>query len=221
MKKDNAIRLGDFGVARVLDQTQAQAHTQVGTPYYIAPEILKGRSYTNKADIWSMGILLFELCALDVPIKAVNLHELYKKIMTFRSVPAIPRQYSQNMKQLISSMLTVDASKRPKITDLLEHPALKSRISKLMDNEEIKEEFDHTVLHHDHILKSEKSNPPSSKGGMGVPIARPYSARSGQSSRSKPEEVKMPPSRPAGGVRGYGVGNDARAPKPTEKPRAG
>lgn len=61
MSSDNSIRLGDFGVARVLDYTVAQAQTQVGTPYYIAPEILKGRSYTNKADIWSLGILLYEI----------------------------------------------------------------------------------------------------------------------------------------------------------------
>jgi NIMA (never in mitosis gene a)-related kinase len=61
LAKDSSIRLGDFGVARILDYTVAKAHTQVGTPYYIAPEILKGRAYTNKADIWSLGILIYEL----------------------------------------------------------------------------------------------------------------------------------------------------------------
>ena len=153
MNKDGSIRLGDFGVARVLDYTVAKAQTQVGTPYYIAPEILKGRAYNNKADIWSMGILLYEMCALDVPIKAANLHDLYKRIMNFRHVPSLPRQYSKEVKDLIKSMLCTDGSRRPTIKDLLDHPVIKKRIPKLLDKEEEEKEFDHTVLHKEHILK--------------------------------------------------------------------
>jgi serine/threonine protein kinase len=215
MAKDNSIRLGDFGVARVLDYTVAKAKTQVGTPYYIAPEILKGRAYTNKADVWSMGILLYELCALDVPIKAANLHDLYKRIMNFRKAPALPRTYSKNLSELIDSMLNVDASKRPSVTDLLAHSALSSRITKLMSDEEVKEEFDHTVLHNENILKSgSKDSRPSSRGGY---PARPYSARSNQSDRSRLEEAKQPASRPAGAARGYGAGADVRLPKPASR----
>ena len=220
MEKDNSIRLGDFGVARVLDYTVAKAQTQVGTPYYIAPEILKGRAYTNKADIWSMGILLYEVCALDVPIKAANLHDLYKRIMNFRRVPALPRTYSKNVKELIEGMLNVDASKRPSVADLLDHPSIKPRIEKLMTSEEKKEEFDHTVLHNDHILRdANKPQAPSrAPVGVGARQARPYSARSNQSNRSRVEEVKQPSSRLAGGARGAGVGGDRRAPKPTGRP---
>ena len=61
LMQDDSIRLGDFGVARILEHTVAKAQTQVGTPYYIAPEILKGRSYTNKADVWSLGVLFYEI----------------------------------------------------------------------------------------------------------------------------------------------------------------
>lgn len=219
MEKDNSIRLGDFGVARVLDYTVAKAQTQVGTPYYIAPEILKGRAYTNKADVWSMGILLYEICAQDVPIKAANLHDLYKRIMNFKRVPALPRTYSASMKQLIESCLNVDASKRPSIADLLEHEVIKPRIKKLMSDEEVKVEFDHTVLHNDHILRSggKAQAPPRAPGGVASRQARPYSARSGQSSHSKAEEVKQPSSRLAGAAKGPSVGSDRRAPKPADR----
>ena len=186
LMKDNSIRLGDFGVARILDYTVAKAHTQVGTPYYIAPEILKGRAYTNKADIWSLGVLIYELCALDVPIKAANLHDLYKRIMGFTKVPALPRQYSENVKQIISSMLTVDASKRPSINDLLSHPAIKPRITKFMSEEEILKEFS-SDLPKGHILKTPSPAAPSTPS---TPSSRPGSARS---SRDAVEEKKVVP----------------------------
>lgn len=59
--KNGTIKLGDFGIAKVLEQTVAQAETQVGTPYYISPEIIKGRKYSLETDIWSLGIILYEL----------------------------------------------------------------------------------------------------------------------------------------------------------------
>jgi len=92
---DGTIRFGDFGVARVLASTLERAKTQVGTPYYISPEILKSRGYTSKTDIWSLGVLLFELCALDVPVKAPSLHELYRKITGLRRVPPLPSRVSK------------------------------------------------------------------------------------------------------------------------------
>ena len=184
LMSDDTIRYGDFGVAHVLDYTMAKAKTQVGTPYYIAPEILKGRAYTNKADIWSLGVLFYEMCALDVPIKAASLHDLYKRIMNFKKVPALPAQYSKTAKELVESMMTLDASKRPSVSDLLAHPALSSRISKFMSEEEQKEEFAHTVLHKDHILRKAPSAGGPAKAS---PLARPYSARSGRSDR---EELK-------------------------------
>lgn len=184
LMSDDTIRYGDFGVAHVLDYTMAKAKTQVGTPYYIAPEILKGRAYTNKADIWSLGVLFYEMCALDVPVKAASLHDLYKRIMNFRKVPALPAQYSKTAKELVESMLTLDASKRPSVGDLLAHPALSSRISKFMSEEEQKEEFAHTVLHKDHILRKAPSAGGQAKA---APLARPYSARSRGGGR---EELK-------------------------------
>jgi NIMA (never in mitosis gene a)-related kinase len=61
----------------------------VGTPYYISPEIVSGKAYSFKTDVWSMGIILHELCSLQVPINASNLHNLYMRI-TDDKVPIRP-----------------------------------------------------------------------------------------------------------------------------------
>ena len=58
------VKLGDFGIARVLGSTWENAMTIVGTPYYLSPEIVENKPYSFKSDIWSLGILLYEMCAL-------------------------------------------------------------------------------------------------------------------------------------------------------------
>ena len=59
LTNDGLIKLGDFGVAKVLEHTAARARTVVGSPYYISPEIIENRPYSFKTDIWSLGTLLY------------------------------------------------------------------------------------------------------------------------------------------------------------------
>mmetsp|Transcript_36440 Transcript_36440/g.27023 ORF Transcript_36440/g.27023 Transcript_36440/m.27023 type:complete len:180 (+) Transcript_36440:131-670(+) len=68
------VKLGDFGIARVLSNTRSMAKTVVGTPYYLPPEIIEGKPYSFKSDVWSLGILLYEMCALQPPFNASSLH---------------------------------------------------------------------------------------------------------------------------------------------------
>jgi serine/threonine protein kinase len=62
--EDGALKLGDFGIARDLVDLNAKILTEVGTPQYMAPEILEGLSYDARADMWSLGIILYELVTL-------------------------------------------------------------------------------------------------------------------------------------------------------------
>lgn len=78
------VKLGDFGIARVLRYTIAKAKTMVGTPYYISPEIVENRPYSFATDIWSMGVILYEMCALRPPFVANSLNFLCIKIQKGR-----------------------------------------------------------------------------------------------------------------------------------------
>ena len=62
--EEGYLRITDFGIARVLSETKSKAKTVVGTPYYLSPEIIKSEPYSFKSDIWSIGVLLYEMCAL-------------------------------------------------------------------------------------------------------------------------------------------------------------
>ena len=61
------IKVGDFGVGRIMSADTLMVDTMYGTPLYLSPELCKNEPYNAKTDIWSCGVLLFELCALDTP----------------------------------------------------------------------------------------------------------------------------------------------------------
>lgn len=76
------VKLGDFGIAKVLDASEDQARTQIGTPYYLSPEICESKPYGRKSDVLSLGVVLFELAALEMPFQAQSLPALVVRICT-------------------------------------------------------------------------------------------------------------------------------------------
>lgn len=67
LSKDKQVKIGDFGISRTLDKTQMAATSMIGTPYYLSPEMVEGKPYSTKADIWALGIILYQLCSFKLP----------------------------------------------------------------------------------------------------------------------------------------------------------
>ncbi|KAJ1487418.1 kinase-like domain-containing protein [Baffinella frigidus] len=90
------VKLGDFGISKVLAGTHDLAKTNVGTPYYMAPELCDNQKYCGKVDIWAMGVVLYELTTLKTPFDAKNFDALSLKILMGKYAP-IPSHYSQDL----------------------------------------------------------------------------------------------------------------------------
>ncbi|KAI6024395.1 kinase-like domain-containing protein [Pisolithus marmoratus] len=119
----NHVKLGDFGLSKALGESSF-ADTYVGTPYYMSPELVLAKPYDAKSDIWSLGCLIYELCALKPPFyKAKSPAELGRFIMNGR-IPPLPVGYSQALSDLIKSMLNLDPAMRPSALQLLQHERL-------------------------------------------------------------------------------------------------
>jgi len=120
------VKIGDLGVAKVTKG--GMAYTQIGTPYYMSPEIWRRRPYNKKSDIWSVGCLLYELAALKHPFEARDERSLAEKVI--RGVyPSIPASYSQDLSMMINLLLQVDPAKRPTVDDILNHPIVQKRMA--------------------------------------------------------------------------------------------
>ena len=127
LTRDNVVQLGDFGIAKSLKQSMEKIKSVVGTPYYMSPEICDNKDYTNKTDIWSLGVVLYELCALRPPFDSVSIAGLALRICRGEYSP-IPSVYSDDLRKLVGKLLTVEPSKRPNIHQVIKTPIIQSRI---------------------------------------------------------------------------------------------
>mmetsp|Transcript_11004 Transcript_11004/g.23600 ORF Transcript_11004/g.23600 Transcript_11004/m.23600 type:complete len:279 (-) Transcript_11004:100-936(-) len=127
----DTLKVGDFGISKVLESGGGFAKTCVGTPFYLAPEICKERPYSWAADIWAMGIILHELCSLKVPFDAPNIEHLVKKI-THGPIPRIPPRYSTHLESLGADLLDRDYRRRPSAETVLQRPYFQEEIRSML-----------------------------------------------------------------------------------------
>lgn len=127
-------KLGDFGFSHQYEDTVSGgvASTFCGTPYYLAPELWNNQRYSKKADVWSLGVLLYEIMALKRPFTANNMKGLMAKVNAGEYAP-LPTHYSRELQDLVRFILVTDANQRPSIAELLEQPFVKKGLSVLSD----------------------------------------------------------------------------------------
>ncbi|KAF0694272.1 Aste57867_14842 [Aphanomyces stellatus] len=124
------VKLGDFGIARTLDSTMDHAKTVVGTPYYMSPEVCESKPYSYASDIWALGCVLYEICALKHAFDAPNILMLIVKIIQHEFVP-IPACYPPSMTTLLQALLNKDPDKRPSIDAILRMPVVQVHVDGL------------------------------------------------------------------------------------------
>ncbi|XP_069747854.1 serine/threonine-protein kinase Nek3 isoform X2 [Narcine bancroftii] len=144
LTKNGVVKLGDFGSAHLLKSPMAFAHTYVGTPYYVSPEIWENKPYNNKSDIWALGCVLYEICALRHPFQSNSWKNLILKICN-GSYPPIPRHYSYDLHYIIKQMFKRAPKDRPSINTILARRCFAKLISSFLSPELMKKEFNEVI----------------------------------------------------------------------------
>lgn len=132
LMKNDIIKLGDFGVSKTLKDTLDKAKSFKGTPYYISPEIIEGKEYSFNSDIWSLGITFYYLMTFKHPLDFENLPGLFFKLTNNEKINPIFNNYSNDLKQLIYSMLDYEPTRRPLPHKILKLPFIRKRMKEFL-----------------------------------------------------------------------------------------
>ena len=144
LMKNGLVKLGDFGIAKRFQKTMDKAKTFIGTPYYLSPEIINGKPYDSKSDIWSLGVLLYEMMTFKMPFNANSLPMLSVKIMRGQYIPP-PTIYTKDLRELVTKCLTVEPKNRPSIQEILRMPIIQNRIRSFLTENQYNKEFNKTI----------------------------------------------------------------------------
>jgi len=122
LSKDGQVKLADFGASTQLTDTMTKCNTFVGSPYWMAPEILTQNNYDGKADIWSLGITCLELTTGKPPNSEIAPLKVITVIPQKPSPELDKTKFSKNFCDFVAQCLTKDPKARPAIATLLKHP---------------------------------------------------------------------------------------------------
>ena len=116
LKANNNACFGDFGLGKMSEVGE----TIVGTPVYLSPEIINECKYNSKTDIWSLGVLFYEICCLKLPFTSkVPSPDAVKLKIVQGTFPPLPKEIPEDISKLINKMLTLDPTERPSAKELL------------------------------------------------------------------------------------------------------
>jgi serine/threonine protein kinase len=140
---NDIVKIADFGFCKKMSSSQEITFTMVGSPIYMAPEILKGYPYNIKADVWSLGVVLYEMLFGVCPYEDKTLSGLISRIDNQALVIHREINYiSQSTEQLLRKMLTLDNKARMDWEELLNYQLSIDEVDRILKDKEKEKEKD-------------------------------------------------------------------------------
>ena len=130
-KKDFIVKLTDYGISKQIS-SKTMIKTAIGTKYTMAPEIFEGLEYNNKCDLWSIGVIIYQLAFKEFPYSGHTEVVILNNIKTFKH-KKLKKSGDKNLDDLIRKLLVYEVDKRISWDDYFNHPffCLKQKIQKI------------------------------------------------------------------------------------------
>ncbi|XP_074814357.1 serine/threonine-protein kinase Nek4 isoform X5 [Natator depressus] len=145
LTRTNIIKVGDLGIARVLENQYDMANTLIGTPYYMSPELFSNKPYNYKSDVWALGCCVYEMATLKHAFNAKDMNSLVYRIIEGK-LPPMPKDYSPQLAELIRTMLSKKPEERPNVKSILRQPYIKHQISLFLEATKAKTAKNHQKI---------------------------------------------------------------------------
>lgn len=148
------IKIGDFGFARQVSNSLVQS--VIGTPLYMAPELYYETFYTHKADVWSLGVVFYEMIYGMIPFESLSIEALKVEQRTPVNFPE-DENAPDEVKSLITAMLTYDYNSRPSFEELLLFPFIQNPLESIVLMKQSFPQFKYQRIQNETLSKIEIS----------------------------------------------------------------
>lgn len=120
LAEDWSVKICDFGLSRYQNKFEQDNHGKIGTPHWMAPEILRGEKYTEAADVYSFGVIIWEMITGDIPYMGRSHAQITGIVGYYEESLKLAPHHNPELRKIVNNCILPDPTKRPSFDNIIE-----------------------------------------------------------------------------------------------------
>ena len=118
--EDWSVKICDFGLSRYQEKFKVDNHGKIGTPHWMAPEILRGEKYTEQADIYSFGVILWEMITGEIPFMGRTHAQITGLVGYYHETLKLAGHFNADLRKIANMCMAIDPERRPSFENVID-----------------------------------------------------------------------------------------------------